>query len=194
MQATTATEKIDSRGRVVERSEAVGKIASTLLPGKLAWSFSSWFRPGDRAIGDESIWGGGSPPVITKGKGATVVDVDGNEYLDFIGAHGVLILGHADERVVAAISKAASKGTSYGTPSEMEVRLAELIAGRFSTIDMVQLVHTPADALVYAVELARRYTGRHHLVTFEGAWHNRIRGVSADLYRDSRRPPAKAIQ
>ncbi|MGD2109261.1 MAG: aminotransferase class III-fold pyridoxal phosphate-dependent enzyme, partial [Phycisphaerae bacterium] len=69
-------------------------------------------------------------PIIARGKGGIVVDVDGNEYIDLIGGRGSLILGHADERVVAAITKAASKGSGCGALSEAEVRLAELIVGR----------------------------------------------------------------
>jgi len=98
--------------------------------------------------------------VIVKGKGATLTDADGNEYVDYVGGQGALILGHADERVVAAISKAASKGFGFAAPVEAEFRLAELIAGRHPSIDMLRLTNTPAEALAGALALARGKTGR----------------------------------
>ncbi|MGB2988109.1 MAG: aminotransferase class III-fold pyridoxal phosphate-dependent enzyme, partial [Phycisphaerae bacterium] len=98
---------------------------------------------------------------------------------DYMGAHGALILGHADERVVAAISKAASKGSGFGAPSEIEVRLTELIVSRFPTIDMLRLVNTPAEALTGVVALARSHTGRSGIVTFDGCWHSYVGSVSA---------------
>jgi len=159
MEATETT-------RVVAKSEALARAASALMPDGLLPSFSRWDDPTDRPIFT------GSPPVFTKGHGAILIDVDGNEYIDYIGGHGALILGHADERVVAAISKAASKGCGFGVPSEAEVRLVELIAGRFPSIDMVRLAHTPADALKCAVALAREYTGREVLAIFEGYPHS----------------------
>jgi glutamate-1-semialdehyde 2,1-aminomutase len=103
-----------------------------------------------------------------------VLDVDGREYVDFVGGYGALILGHADERVVAAITKAASKGNGQSVPFEMAVRLAELIVGRVPAVDVVQLVHTNFEALSFAVQTARALTGRHNIVTFEHAWHSRL--------------------
>lgn len=99
--------------------------------------------------------------MIVKGKGATLTDVDANEYVDYVGGQGALILGHADERVVAAISKAASKGFGFGAPVEMEFRLAELIASRHPSIDTLRLTDTPSEALAGAVALARTHTGRN---------------------------------
>lgn len=148
--------------RISAKSDALAKAASTLMPGGLLPSFCPWDDPTDRAIFT------GSGPVFAKGHGATLTDVDGNEYVDYIGGHGALILGHADQRVVAAISKAASKGCGFAVPSETEVRLVELIVGRFPSIDMVRLAHTSADALSCALAVARDYTGREMIATFEG--------------------------
>ncbi len=148
--------------RVVARSEALGRVTSSLMPGGVMSAFDPWCGQRDRPALARI------PPVITKGKGASLTDLDGNAYVDYISAHGAMILGHADERVVAAISKAASKGCGFGAPSEMSVRLAELIAGRLPSVDMVRLVNTPADALTEAVCLARQCTGRDGIATFEG--------------------------
>jgi glutamate-1-semialdehyde 2,1-aminomutase len=148
--------------RIAAKSEALARAASALMPNGLLPSFSRWDDPTDRPMFT------GSSPVFAKGHGAILTDVDGNEYIDYIGGHGALILGHGDERVVAAISKAASKGCGFGVPSEAEIRLVELIVGRFPSIDMVQLAHTSADALNCAVAVARDYTGREVIATFEG--------------------------
>lgn len=148
--------------REIAKSEAVGRAASSLMPGGVLSAFDCGCATHDRPVFRRT------PPVIAKGKGATLTDVDGNEYVDYIAAHGALILGHADERIVAAISKAASKGCAFGAPSETAVRLAELIVGRIPWIEMVRLVNTPADALADVVSLARLFTGREGVASFEG--------------------------
>lgn len=152
--------------REVAKSEAVGRASSSLMPGGVLSAFDYGCVGYDRPVLIRT------PPVIAKGKGAALTDVDGNEYVDYIGAHGALILGHADERVVAAISKAASKGCGFGAPSETAVRLAELIVGRTPWMDMVRLVNTPAEALDDVVSLARLLTGREDVVTFEAYAHH----------------------
>jgi len=106
--------------------------------------------------------------VFCKGAGALLTDVDGNEYIDYACADGALILGHADERIVAAISKAASKGWRFSGVTERDVRLAELIASRFSVIDVVQFVSSREGALELAIELARAHTGRQRAVIVDG--------------------------
>ncbi len=107
-------------------------------------------------------------PVLKRGKGATVTDVDGNSYIDYFGAAGTLILGHADERVVVAVNKSVSKGCELSSPSEAEVRLAELLAERFTSIDVVRFVGSRTEALIEVSQLAKHYTGRDHIVTFDG--------------------------
>lgn len=106
----------------------------------------------------------GFPQFFAEAKGTRLRDVDGNEYLDFIGGHGALILGHADELVVAAVAKGISKGSGFGVPSDLPVRLAELIVSRLDAVDMVRFVDTPTDAIQGAVSLARVHTGRDRIV------------------------------
>lgn len=174
MQGTVAIDKTDSPSRTTAKSESIRRTAATLLPLGVSSSFCPWYQTRTAESPKTFFWHGAGLPIIARAKGGSVVDVDGNEYVDLIGGHGALILGHADERVVAAISKAASRGNGYGAPSEMEVRLAELIVGRLPAIDMVQFVHTPFDALVFAVHTARGLTERRHIVTFEDAWHSHV--------------------
>ncbi len=169
--------------REIAKSEAVGRTASSLMPGGVLSAFDYGWLGHDRPVLVRT------PPVIAKGKGATLTDVDGNEYVDYIGAHGALILGHADERVVAAISKAASKSCGFGAPSETAVRLAELIVGRIPWMDMVRLVNTPADAMNDVVSLARLFTGREDVVTFEADAHDHALpyndvGAAQELFRE----------
>src|SRR5689334_7487830 len=83
---------------------------------------------------------GGVPRFICRASGATMIDIDGNEYIDYVGSWGPMILGHADERVAAAASKALDRGWSYGAPSELETRLAERIVGDFPSIQRVRFV------------------------------------------------------
>ncbi len=162
--------------REVAKSEAIGRAAASLMPGGVLSAFDCG------CVGPDGLVLACTLPVIAKGRGATLTDVDGNEYLDYIGAQGALILGHADERVVAAISKAASKGCVFGAPSETAVRLAELIVGRIPSMDMVRLVNTPADALNDVVLLARQCTGREGVVMFEGfAYAGAIREPNGEV-------------
>ena len=114
---------------------------------------------------------GGTPRVIAKAKGAVITDVDGNSYIDYVGSWGPLILGHADERVVAAIDKAAAKGCSFGAPTEAETQLAELIVSRVPSIEMVRMVNSGTEAGMSAIRLARGYTGRDKIIKFEGCYH-----------------------
>ena len=122
--------------RIVEKSEALSRAAAALLPAGLARSALTTATVAREAEQP-------APPaylaVFAKAKGSVLIDIDGNEYIDYFGAHGALILGHADERVVAAVSKATSKGCAFGVPSEFEIRLAELIVGRFRSVEMVVL-------------------------------------------------------
>jgi glutamate-1-semialdehyde 2,1-aminomutase len=113
-------------------------------------------------------------PVVAKGKGAYVHDVDGTGYLDYDLAGGAIILGHADERVVAAITKAAAKGFAFSGPTESQVRLAEMLAGRFDSIDMVRFTHSRARAVAGAIRMARHVTGRNMVVVCEGTLAERI--------------------
>ncbi len=111
------------------------------------------------------------PLFIESGSGCRIKDADGNEYIDFVGSWGPLILGHAHEEVVSAVREAAEKGTSFGAPTELEVRLAEKIVQMVPSVEMVRLVNSGTEATMSAVRLARAYTGRDRLIKFEGCYH-----------------------
>ncbi|MFQ6047802.1 MAG: glutamate-1-semialdehyde 2,1-aminomutase [Phycisphaerae bacterium] len=117
---------------------------------------------------------GGVPIFAARGKGALLTDLDGNEYVDYVCSWGPLILGHADERVVAAISKVAARGSSFGAPTELETQLAELIVQAVESIEMVRLVNSGTEATMSAIRLARAYTGRTLVVKCEGCYHGHV--------------------
>src|ERR687884_1227778 len=98
---------------------------------------------------------GGTPRFIARGKGSAVWDVDGNRYVDYLGSWGPLIAGHAHPGVVAAIQDAATRGTSYGAPTEAEVELAKLVKQAFPSIDLLRFVNSGTEAAMTALRLAR---------------------------------------
>ena len=120
---------------------------------------------------------GGSPPFLRSGHGSQVVDVDGNQYVDYLGSWGPLILGHARPEVVQAVTEAAQRGTSYGAPTEGEVLLAEKICDLFPSIEKVRLVNSGTEATMTALRLARAYTGRSLVVKFDGCYHGHSDGL-----------------
>jgi glutamate-1-semialdehyde 2,1-aminomutase len=114
---------------------------------------------------------GGIPRVIASARGAYLSDVDGNEYLDFVGSWGPLILGHAHPAVVERISAAASSGTSFGAPCRAEIELAERIVAMYPHIEQARCVSSGTEAVMSAIRLARGYTGRDLIVKFSGCYH-----------------------
>jgi glutamate-1-semialdehyde 2,1-aminomutase len=114
---------------------------------------------------------GGTPRFIRSASGATMTDVDGRTYIDYVGSWGPMILGHADAEVVAALHDALARGTSYGAPTELEIEMAEEIASAVPSIEMVRMVNSGTEATMSAVRLARGVTGRTKLVKFEGCYH-----------------------
>jgi len=114
---------------------------------------------------------GGEPFFVAHGKGARIWDVDGRSYLDFLGSWGPLILGHAPAPVIAAVTEAATRGTSYGAPTGLEVDMAEAITRAFPSIELVRLVSSGTEAAMSAIRLARGATGRPFLVKFDGCYH-----------------------
>ena len=114
---------------------------------------------------------GGTPLVIDRAKGSRITDVDGNEYVDYVGSYGPAILGHAPEAVVTAICKAVHRGASYGAPTEAETRLAEAIAAAVASIEKVRFVSSGTEAAMSAIRLARGATGRNKIVKFAGCYH-----------------------
>jgi glutamate-1-semialdehyde 2,1-aminomutase len=114
---------------------------------------------------------GGTPYFVARGQGAYVWDVEGNRYIDFVQSYGASILGHAHPRVVEAIRAAATRGTTYGAPTEGEVRLAEELASRVPGVEQVRLVSSGTEASMSAIRLARGATGRARVVKFAGCYH-----------------------
>jgi glutamate-1-semialdehyde 2,1-aminomutase len=120
---------------------------------------------------------GGTPPFLTKGKGAQVWDADGNKYIDFLGSWGPLILGHAHPAVVEAVQRVAADGTSFGAPTEGELTLAELISSAMPSIQMLRLVSSGTEATMSAIRLARAFTGRPKILKFNGNYHGHSDGL-----------------
>jgi glutamate-1-semialdehyde 2,1-aminomutase len=114
---------------------------------------------------------GGEPFFVADGAGAYLTDVDGNRYIDYVQSWGASILGHAHRAVIDAICLAAAKGTSYGAPTEGEVRLAEAIVARVQGVEMARLVSSGTEAAMTAIRLARGATGRDRIVKFAGCYH-----------------------
>ncbi len=114
---------------------------------------------------------GGNPLFIQRAQGSRVWDVDGNEYIDYVGTWGPAILGHAHPRVVEAIRKAALDGTSFGAPTELEVKMAEMICTLVPSIEMVRMVNSGTEATMSAIRLARAYTGKQKIIKFAGCYH-----------------------
>ncbi len=114
---------------------------------------------------------GRSPLFIREAAGAMITDVDGNSYVDYVGSWGPMILGHAHPVVIEAIREAASRGTSYGAPTELEIELATEIISAFRSIERVRLTSSGTEAAMSAIRLARGFTGRDRIVKFEGCYH-----------------------
>jgi glutamate-1-semialdehyde 2,1-aminomutase len=117
---------------------------------------------------------GGVPRFIARGDGSRIMDVDGNEYIDYIGSWGPLILGHRPRPVVDAIASALEMGTSFGAPTGREIELAELIIDAVPSVEMVRLVNSGTEACMSAIRLARGFTGREITVKFEGCYHGHV--------------------
>jgi glutamate-1-semialdehyde 2,1-aminomutase len=114
----------------------------------------------------------GLPPrFIRSGKGCRVVDEDGNEFIDYVGSWGPLILGHANPEVLQALSDTMRSGTSFGAPTRREVEMAELITEMVPSLEMVRLVSSGTEAAMSAIRLARGYTGRDLIIKFSGCYH-----------------------
>ncbi|HEX8441062.1 aminotransferase class III-fold pyridoxal phosphate-dependent enzyme, partial [Archangium sp.] len=114
---------------------------------------------------------GGEPVFFKEGAGAWLTDVDDNRYVDLVGSWGPLILGHAYPPIVAAVTEAARRGTTFGAPTDLEVQFAELICATVPSVEKVRLVSSGTEATVAAIRLARGYTGRDYILKFEGCFH-----------------------
>jgi glutamate-1-semialdehyde 2,1-aminomutase len=150
---------LGTEARPVAASERLFAAAQRVLPGGVNSPVRAF-----RSVG-------GTPRFIARGERATLVDADGNRYVDLVLSWGPLILGHAHPEVLAAIVDAAGRGTTYGAPTELEVRLAERVVATFPSVEMVRFVSSGTEAAMSAVRLARAATGRRAIVKFDGCYH-----------------------
>lgn len=111
------------------------------------------------------------PIFMERGKGSKIYDIDGNEYIDYVLSWGPLILGHANDQVVESLKKAVELGTSFGAPTELENKMAELVIERVPSVEVVRMVSSGTEATMSALRLARGYTNRSKIVKFEGCYH-----------------------
>jgi len=119
---------------------------------------------------------GGTPPFISRGSGARIWDVDGNDYVDHVCSWGPLLFGHAHPAIVEAVNRAAARGSSFGAPTEAEFRLAEAIHRFLPSVEKVRLVSSGTEATMSAVRLARGFTGRDAVIKFNGCYHGHSDG------------------
>lgn len=145
--------------RTHERSRELYERARRLMPGGVSSPV--------RAFGAV----GGSPVFMARGSGSRVVDVDGNEYVDMVGAWGPHLLGHSHPAVVAAAREALDEGVAFGAPTQRELRLAELVLGRYVACERVRFVNSGTEATMSALRLARAVTGRDAFVKLAGNYH-----------------------
>jgi glutamate-1-semialdehyde 2,1-aminomutase len=116
------------------------------------------------------------PLVIKRGKGASIFDEEGNEYIDFVCAWGPMILGHCDEEVVSAIRDTSAEAIAFGAPTELELKLAKHICSTVDNVEMIRMVNSGTEATMSAVKLARGFTGRNKIVKFAGCYHGHFEG------------------
>lgn len=114
---------------------------------------------------------GGSPVFLEKAEGSILTDVDGKEYIDYVGSWGPMILGHAYDPVIKAVQETAAKSTSFGAPTELEVKMAELVKRMVPGVDKIRMVNSGTEACMSAIRVARGYTGRDKVIKFEGNYH-----------------------
>lgn len=114
---------------------------------------------------------GADPLFISKAAGSKIVDVDDNEYIDYVGSWGPMVLGHCHPKVVDALQKAVANGSSFGAPTELEITLAQMVVSAVPSIEMVRMVSSGTEATMSAIRLARGYTGRDKILKFSGCYH-----------------------
>lgn len=145
--------------RSTEESKKLFELAKKVIPGGVNSPVRAF----------KSV--GGSPIFIESAKGAYLYDADGNRYIDYIASWGPMILGHAHEEVIDAVAKTAVKGTSFGIPTELETKIAELAIQMAPNIDQIRFVNSGTEACMSAVRLARGFTGKEKLIKFSGCYH-----------------------
>jgi glutamate-1-semialdehyde 2,1-aminomutase len=141
------------------KSEKLFKRALNLIPGGVNSPVRAF-----KAVNSKPLF-------ITKASGSKIRDVDGNKFIDYVMSWGPLILGHAHPEVISAVKNVLKNGTSYGAPTEIEVKLAELIKKMMPSVELVRMVNSGTEATMSAIRLARAYTGRKKIIKFEGCYH-----------------------
>ena len=141
------------------RSQSLFSKAQALIPGGVNSPVRAF-----KAVG-------GKPLFIQRAKGPFVWDADGNKYIDYVGSWGPMLFGHAHPKIVRAVQTAASRGTSFGAPTELEVRMAHLIRTLVPSIEVVRMVNSGTEATMSAIRVARAFTGRAKIIKFEGCYH-----------------------
>jgi glutamate-1-semialdehyde 2,1-aminomutase len=157
-----------STNRSVVQSEAAHARAKKVMPGGVSSPVRAF-----NAVG-------GVPRFVKEAHGCVVCDVDGNEYVDYVGSYGPLVVGHANDVVVAAVTKALGRGATYGMPTELETKLADRIAGALPGVDMVRFVNSGTEAAMSAIRLARAATGRDLIVKCIGCYHGHVDALLVD--------------
>ncbi|HVR35755.1 MAG TPA: aminotransferase class III-fold pyridoxal phosphate-dependent enzyme, partial [Methylomirabilota bacterium] len=145
-----------------ERSEALFAEALNYIPGGVNSPVRAF-----RAVG-------GHPFFVDQAKGARVRDIDGNEYIDYVGTWGPAILGHAHPRIIEAVKTTAERGTSFGIPNPLEVRMARLICSAVPSVGKVRMCNSGTEATMSAIRLARGFTRRDKIIKFEGCYHGHV--------------------
>ena len=140
----------------LEKSAAAFAEAKTLMPGGVNSPVRS-YRNVDC-----------NPPFIARAEGSHIYDIDGNEYIDYVGSWGPMVVGHAHPQVVKALQEAAARGTSYGAPTLIESELAKLVMQVYPKIEVIRMVNSGTEATMSALRLARGYTHRDKIVKFIG--------------------------
>ena len=149
----------------LSKSEALFAEAQKYIPGGVNSPVRSF-----KAVG-------GTPPFIARGKGSRVWDVDGNEYIDYLGSWGPIVLGHAHPTIIEVLKKTAEGGTSFGAPVEQEVELAKMICEGLPSVESVRLVSSGTEACMSAIRLARAFTSRDKIIKFAGCYHGHADGL-----------------
>jgi glutamate-1-semialdehyde 2,1-aminomutase len=155
----------ETSARSIANSEAAFDRAKKVMPGGVSSPVRAF-----HAVG-------GSPLFVKHAEGCTITDVDGNDYIDYVGSYGPMIVGHADERVVTALSKSIGKGTSYGAPTEAETNLASAIISALPSVEMIRFVNSGTEAAMSAIRLARAATGRDLIIKCIGCYHGHSDGL-----------------
>jgi glutamate-1-semialdehyde 2,1-aminomutase len=149
----------NSVGRKDERSRAAFEEAKQYMPGGVNSPVRAF----------KSV--GLTPVFVKRAFGSRIFDIDGNEFIDYIGSWGPLIMGHAHPEVVDALKRTAELGTSFGAPTELETAMAKLVVERVPSIEVVRMVNSGTEATMSALRLARGFTGRNKILKFEGSYH-----------------------